>query len=54
MIEQTVVNSSADETGESKGAVEDTVGSIGQRDILDTSSSQVGYGREHPDGGEAK
>lgn len=51
---RTVVNSSADETSESKGGVEDAVGGVGQSDILKTSSSQVAYGREHADGSEAK
>lgn len=50
----TIVNPSADETGESEGAVEDTVGGVGQSDILKASGSQVGRGREHADGGKAK
>ena len=36
---QTIVNSSANETGESEGAVEDTVGGVRQSNILKTSSS---------------
>jgi hypothetical protein len=51
---RTVVDSSADETGEGKRGIEDAVGGIRQSDVLKTTSSQVGYGREHPDGGEAK
>jgi len=51
---RTIVYSPTDETSEGERGVEDTVGGIRQSDVLNTTSSQVGYGREHPDGGEAK
>lgn len=52
--ERTIVDSSTDKTCESKGGIEHTVCGIRQRNVLKTTSSQVGYGRKHPDGGEAK
>ena len=51
---RTIVDPSANKTGEGEHAVEDAVGGIRQGDVLDTTSPQVGYGREHPDCGEAK
>lgn len=51
---QTIVDPSADEAGEGESTVENAVGGIRQSDVLDTASSQIGYGREHPDCGEAK
>jgi len=52
--ERTIVNSSTDKTSEGKCGIEDTVCSVRQGDVLKTTSPQVGYGRKHPDGGEAK
>lgn len=51
---RTVVDSSTDETGEGECCIEDAVGGVRQSDVLNTTSPQVGYSREHPDGGEAK
>jgi len=51
---RTIVDSPTDETSEGKRGVEHTVGGIRQSDVLKAASSQVGHGREHPDGGEAK
>jgi len=51
---RTIVDSTADKTGEGKCGIEHTVCGIRQRNVLDTTSSQVGYGRKHPHGGEAK
>ena len=53
-MQRTIVDPSTNETGEGERGIEDTVGGIRQRDILKTTSSQVGYCREHPDGSEAK
>lgn len=44
---RTVVDSATDKTGEREHAVEDTVGSVGKRDVLGSSSTKVRDGAEH-------
>ena len=49
----TVADTAANKTGKSEEAVEDAIGSIGERDVLETSSTEVGDGTEHAYGGKA-
>ena len=49
----TVADTAANETGEREEAVENTVCSIGEGDILETSCTEVGDGTEHAYGGKA-
>ena len=53
MERRTIANTTADETGDGEEPIEDTVGGVGERDVLETTRTQVGDGAEHAYGGEA-
>ena len=48
----TVRDTTSEETHDSKAAVKYTVGHVGERNVLGTTSAEVGYGAEHADGTE--
>jgi hypothetical protein len=49
----TIANASANQTGQREHAIEYTVCRVGQRDILSSSSTEIGHGTEHSRGGKA-
>ena len=50
---RTVADTTANETGDGEDTVEDTVGGVGERDVAETTGSEVGDCAEHADGGKA-